>query len=97
MSRSGFCTVGRYEFWSIETRKTDDRGTHAEKKGPLFHKLGIGQGCLIRATGCMLQRKTPTSRSLGSKSVPGQLKGLTPLSPMRMTVSLEGFNDSSDS
>lgn len=53
------------------------------------------QGCL-RATGCMLQRYTPTSRQTWhSKSVPGchrrkATKSWTSLVPTRMAVCLEG-------
>jgi hypothetical protein len=54
--------------------ETDDPGTHAEKKGPVLFG-SASYGWLIRATGSMMLRNTPTSRSTESKTVPDWQRG----------------------
>jgi hypothetical protein len=48
-----------------------DPGTQLrEKRASSMYTYGNSQGWLIRATGCyLMQRKTPTSRSIGNKAV----------------------------
>lgn len=43
---------------------------HCVINGLPEYKYGDSQGCLIRATGSMMLRNTPTSRSIEGKSVP---------------------------
>jgi hypothetical protein len=57
-----------------------DPGTQLrEKRASSVYLYGNSQGWLIRATGCyLMQRNTPTSRSIGNKAVPSYSKGLSP-------------------
>jgi hypothetical protein len=61
-----------------------DPGTQLrEKRASSMYTYGNSQGWLIRATGCyLMQRKTPTSRSIGNKAVLLAISGRVELNPL---------------